>query len=158
MARGATGSTDSAGVTFPPPLIYLLPLLGGIGLHWWRAWPVLPSRVAAVLGPTLIALGMVGLPAVAAFRRAKTSVRPWQPSSALVTSGPFRFTRNPMYVGFTLIYLGVALWVNTAWSLLLLPIALTVMNQMVIPREEAYLERRFGDDYRAYRRRVRRWL
>ncbi|MFI5210728.1 MAG: methyltransferase family protein, partial [Gemmatimonadales bacterium] len=69
-----------------------------------------------------------------------------------------RFSRNPMYVGMTLLYLGIALWANSLWPLLLLPAVLVVMRRGVIAREEAYLERRFGDEYRSYRARVRRWL
>jgi protein-S-isoprenylcysteine O-methyltransferase Ste14 len=101
---------------------------------------------------------MIGLWAIIAFRRAGTRPEPWKPVTAFVTSGPYRFTRNPMYVGFTLIYLGVAAMVNTAWPLWFLPAIFLTMHFGVVRREEAYLERRFGDDYRAYRDRVRRWL
>lgn len=76
----------------------------------------------------------------------------------MVTNGPYRFTRNPMYLGFTLLYLGAAFWVNTAWPVILLPLVLAVMHYGVIVREEAYLERVFAEEYRTYRQRVRRWL
>ncbi len=90
-------------------------------------------------------------------RRAGTSPFPDQPSNALVTDGPFRFTRNPIYLAFTLITVGLAALRNTRWILVLLGPALAVLHKGVIEREERYLEQRFGEDYRRYRRRVRRW-
>jgi protein-S-isoprenylcysteine O-methyltransferase Ste14 len=98
------------------------------------------------------------LPAVLAFRRAGTHPQPWRPATALVVTGPYRFSRNPMYVGATLFYIGISFWVNSLWPLLLLPVVLVIMSRGVIAREEAYLERLFGDEYRSYRSRVRRWL
>ena len=151
-------SRDTAGVIAPPPLIYALPLLAGLGLqHYWpRA--VIPAAWAGLFGPLVTALGLIGLPAVLAFRRMGTPPEPWRPSTALVLTGPYRFTRNPMYLGFTLLYLGISLWVNSLWPLLFLPLILVVMVRGVIVREEAYLDRRFGDTYRTYRATVRRWL
>lgn len=150
--------SDTAGVVAPPPLVYALPLAGGLLLHHFFPRPCLPSTWAHALGPVLTLLGFIGLPAVLAFRRAGTNVLPWRPTKALVVTGPYRFTRNPMYLGFTLLYLGITLWVNTLWPLVALPVVLLVMNRGVIAREEAYLERRFGEPYRAYRASVRRWL
>ena len=151
-------SRDTAGVIAPPPLIYAVPLLAGLGLqHYWpRA--VIPAAWAGLIGPLVTALGLIGLPAVLAFRRMGTPPEPWRPSTALVLTGPYRFTRNPMYLGFTLLYLGISLWVNSLWPLLFLPLILVVMVRGVIVREEAYLDRRFGDTYRTYRATVRRWL
>ena len=149
---------DVPGVIAPPPLIYAIPLLGGLLLHHYRPVHILPSPWPLILGPLCVALGFIGLPAVIAFRRAGTHPQPWRPATALVISGPYRFTRNPMYVGFTLLYLGLSLWVNTLWPLLFLPAVLLTIRYGVIAREETYMERRFGDDYRAYRARVRRWL
>jgi protein-S-isoprenylcysteine O-methyltransferase Ste14 len=103
-------------------------------------------------------LGLIVLPALLAFRRARTSPKPWKPTTALVTTGPYRFTRNPMYLGFTLLYLSTTVWVNTMWPVLFLPLVLLLMHYGVIIREEAYLERVFGEAYQTYRRRVRRWL
>ncbi len=150
--------TDIPHVIAPPPLIYALPLLAGLLLNHFRHQAVLPPRWAHVRGPLSVLLGFIGLPAVIAFRRAGTNPQPWKPATALVVTGPYRLSRNPMYVGFTLLYLGISLWVNTLWPLIFLPIVLLVMRRGVISREEAYLERRFGESYRAYRARVRRWL
>jgi protein-S-isoprenylcysteine O-methyltransferase Ste14 len=151
-------SEDIPNVLAPPPLIYGLPLLVGLLLHHFRPLAVLPPPWAHAFGPLFTVLGLVGLPAVLAFRQAGTRPEPWRPTTALVTTGPYRFTRNPMYLGFTLLFLGIALWVNTLWPLLALPFILPTIHYGVVIREEAYMERRFGDAYRAYRNRVRRWL
>lgn len=142
----------------PPPLIYLVPLALGLLLH--RRYPFeLPGRrVTMVVGLVCILAAAIVLPALLAFRRAATRPEPWRPATALVTEGPYRFSRNPMYLGFTLLYLGIALLFGSLWPLLFLPLVLSVMHFGVIVREEAYLERRFGDAYREYRRRVNRWL
>jgi protein-S-isoprenylcysteine O-methyltransferase Ste14 len=95
---------------------------------------------------------------VTSFRRARTSLVPVRPATALITDGPFRFTRNPLYLGLALLYLGIALWLGVLWPVVLLPALILLVQQIVILREEAYLESRFGEAYRAYRARVRRWL
>lgn len=156
--RDAAPAKEHAGVIAPPPLLYLVPLLIGLWLERRIPLAILPAAWAILVGALCILAGMIGLWAILTFRRAGTRPEPWKPVTALVVSGPYRLTRNPMYAGFTLIYLGVAAIVNTAWPLLFLPVILPVLHFGVIRREEAYLERRFGDDYRAYRNRVRRWL
>jgi len=153
-----TDPADTAHVIAPPPLIYAVPLLAGLLLHHYRPLPVVPAAWAHLLGPLIVGLGFGGLPAVLAFLRAGTRPEPWKPTTALVVTGPYRFSRNPMYLGFTLFYTGISVWVNALWPLLLLPVVLVVMSRGVIAREEAYLERRFGDEYRSYKARVRRWL
>ena len=149
---------STSGVVAPPPLIYAVPFVAGLLLQHWRPMPFIPGAAAVPLGIGCVLLGLVGLPAVLAFHNAKTSPNPWRPSTAVVMTGPYRFSRNPMYVGITLLYVGVAIWVNTVWPLLFLPVILIVMHHGVIVREEAYLERTFGEEYRQYRQRVRRWL
>ena len=149
---------ETAGVLAPPPLIFAVPLTVGLLLQWWQPVHLIPQRLAAPLGLTALALGLMAIPAILAFRRAKTSPVPYKPTTALVITGPYRVTRNPMYLGFALLYLGTTLWVNTVWPALLLPLVIIVMHYGVITREEAYLTRLFGDEYRAYLRRVRRWI
>jgi protein-S-isoprenylcysteine O-methyltransferase Ste14 len=151
-------SSEIPHVIAPPPLIYGIPLLIGLVLQHFRPLAFLPPPWAHLLGPICVALGLVGLPALVAFRRAGTHPEPWRPVTALVVSGPYRLTRNPMYLGFTLLYLGVSLWVNSAWPLFALPLVLWTVHRGVVLREEAYMEHRFGEAYRAYRARVRRWL
>lgn len=142
----------------PPPLLYGIPLLGAYALQRWRPVPFLPATLSLASGAILLALGLVGIPALLAFRRSRTSPLPWRPATALVTDGPYRLTRNPMYVGMTLLYLGGTALMNSAWPLAFLPVILFVMNAVVIPGEERHLAARFGDAYLAYCARVRRWL
>jgi protein-S-isoprenylcysteine O-methyltransferase Ste14 len=155
----ADNMQDNAGVIAPPPLIYAGALAAGLLLH--AAFPVkfLPRGVARVLGAILIGIsGVVVTFAIREMRRADTPVNPTEPTKALVVEGPFRFTRNPLYLSLTLLYAGIASFVNALWAMLLLPVALIVMNRGVIDREERYLERKFGEEYISYKKRVRRWL
>lgn len=149
---------DIPRVIAPPPLIFLVPLVLGVAVGRWIPIPLLPRAWAWGVGAVCLGLSGLVISAVRAFRRARTRPEPWKPTTALVTDGPYRFTRNPMYLGFALVYVGVTLLVNTLWPLLLLPVVLTVIHFLVIRREERYLERKFGDDYRAYLRTVRRWI
>ena len=155
---GAGEAARTAGVVAPPPLLYAVPLIVGLLLQRWHALPIVAPGRITILGVVLVLSGLVGAPAITAFRRASTSPKPWVPSTALVTSGPYRFTRNPMYLGFTLMYVGVAVWANTLWPFLFLPLVLVAMHYGVILREEAYMASTFGAAYDEYRTRVRRWL
>jgi protein-S-isoprenylcysteine O-methyltransferase Ste14 len=156
----ADDSADSAGVAVPPPLVYAVGFGIGYALHRLKPAPVgVDGRAWTLLGWVLIGAGVaLAASAVVLFRRAGTSPVPIQPSTALVVRGPYRFTRNPMYVGLAALYAGVALLVNSLWPLAVLPLVLSVIRWRVIAREEAYLERTFGEEYRAYKARVRRWV
>jgi protein-S-isoprenylcysteine O-methyltransferase Ste14 len=96
--------------------------------------------------------------AIARFRRANNNPTPWTPIEELVVEGPYRFTRNPMYVGMAALYAGLAFAIGTLWALAVLPVVVVVIDRYVIAREERYMERRFGKAYLDYKRRVRRWL
>lgn len=155
------GPIDHAGVRVPPPLIFLGLVVIGPLLD--RLLGFAPLRVAEPLRTVLVvALVFVGLAIVLAairgFARAGTRVEPWAPSSAIVSDGLYRFSRNPMYVGMTVVMLGLALILSSPSSLLMVAVGVLVIDRFVIRREEAYLEGKFGDEYRAYRRRVRRWV
>ena len=150
-----------AGVIVPPPLIYAGVLAIALGIDYGVAGPGLglgwmPRMVA---GGLLVVLGFaIPLIALAQFRMAGTDRRPWKPSSALVTSGMYNYTRNPMYVGMSLIYAGLALLANSTIALVVLPPLLVLITAAVIKREERYLEVTFGEEYRRYKERVRRWI
>jgi protein-S-isoprenylcysteine O-methyltransferase Ste14 len=119
----------------------------------------MPARFAEAIGVALLAFAFIlGLSAFIQFWRKHTSVMPYSPTTAIIQSGPFRLTRNPLYVAMTLLYIGVALIMNTAWPLLLLPLVLVIVHRGVIQREERYLEQKFGDEYISYKERVRRWI
>ena len=140
----------------------------GFGVGCLVHYLALPLRVATgadsilllrVSGGVSIVLGTaLALWGVAVFRRAHTTILPFRAPTAVVTTGPYRFSRNPMYAGMTLAYAGAALILNTSWPLLLLPIVLLAMVKLVITREEAFLAATFGADYVGYTHRVRRWL
>lgn len=143
----------------PPPLVYALAL----GAAWWLEgrWPLGFERHAftRAFGWGLIGLGLAGMFwALAAIWRRRTTVNPYKAASALVTTGPFAYSRNPIYVSDWLVYAGVTLLFASTWPLLLAPAVWWVMRYAVIAHEEAHLLARFGDDYRAYQARVRRWL
>jgi protein-S-isoprenylcysteine O-methyltransferase Ste14 len=154
-------SPDTSGVRVLPPLIYIGLFLVGYALHRpvpVRLWGDVPP-FARLVGWSLVGAGvLLAVSAVVLFRRAGTTPNPTRPTTALVLHGPYRFTRNPMYVGLGLCYLGATLLVNSAWPLVLIPVLIALVQRWVIAPEEAYLERRFGAEYRAYRARVRRWL
>lgn len=158
----APATPAHAGVRFPPPLIYILPLAVTpfVDSHWRLPLFGDPWHPATnVAGIILVALGaLVMASALIRFRRAGTSPVPIKPASSLVISGPYRWTRNPMYLGWTIVYLGGILLLGSWWAVVFLPLVLWAVNAYVIAREERYLEAAFGDAYRTYRAQVRRWL
>jgi protein-S-isoprenylcysteine O-methyltransferase Ste14 len=153
---------SNAGVRFPPPFLFVIGFLAGWVLdRYWHALPL--SRFAgSALKPfsfAALALGIVLAGwGVMTFRRAKTAIIPHQGASQLVTHGPYRFTRNPMYTGLTIAYLGGSALVNSAWPVILLPAVIFILLKTVISREEMYLRDAFGAEYTGYAASVRRWL
>src|ERR1041384_1978765 len=150
---------DNSSVRVPPPLVYFAAIAVGYWLRGRLALPFVPTALAQPLGAALLVLGVVlAIAGAVTFQRAGTSPNPTKPSTTVVMHGVYRFTRNPMYLGMTILLIGGAVWLNTAWILILLVPALAVMRWHVIAREEAYLEEKFGEPFRDYKRRVRRWL
>ena len=150
---------DSSGVISPPPLIYLVPLLIGLLLHWVAPVRFFPSTFQLIVGLPLIGIGIfLILWAVRVFKHTGTDISVSKPTTTIVAEGPYRFTRNPMYLSMTLTYLGIAISFNALWPLLLLPGVLLIMQFGVISREERYLEKKFGKEYLQYKGRVRPWI
>ncbi len=148
-----------AHIAAPPPVIYLISLAIGLLVHWLYPVQVLPTPFAIGIGLLLIAAaGPIVISALRAFSRAKTTFDVRKPTSAIVTNGPYRFSRNPGYVSLTLLYGGIACLVNSLWVLLMVVPTVTVMHFGVIKREERYLEAKFGEEYREYKTTVRRWV
>ena len=149
---------DNSGVVFPPPLWYVLGLFLGSGLQ--RLWPMnlLPSTVRAAGVVVIVAGFLLGFMAIAAFRKHGTSVTPGGPATALVQTGVYRFSRNPMYLGLSLGYFGFALLLGNVWMLWLGAVIVVIIDRRVITAEERYLSRIFGPAYTSYTTRVRRWV
>jgi len=153
---------ETAGVIARPPFLFLAALV--LGLVWDRLLP-LPFPVPGtdlvhwLIGGALILVGLaLAVAGIRNFSRAGTPVQGYKPTRALVTAGIHGWTRNPIYLGMFLIYGGIGLAAQSPWVLMItVPLAITI-SYGVVAREEAYLERRFSDDYRNYRNRVRRWL
>ena len=159
MGDDGRDKADNPGVVAPPPFIYAGSLVAGLLANRRLRLRFLPRRLARTLGPLLIVCGLVvGQRGFRAVRRAGSSVDPYKPVTAIVTGGPYRFTRNPMYLGFTLIYVGISALFNALPPLVLLPVIQQLMGRGVIEREERYLERKFGEEYLRYKESVRRWI
>ena len=142
-----------------PPLVYLSAIIMGVILHLLAPVSFFPRAWAMPVGIALVLIAVALLvSSIARFRAAGTPVPAYKPTTAIVRKGPYRFTRNPIYLGFSLLQLGVAIWVNTVWLLVTLAGAMVLMNYAVIRKEEQYLERRFGNEYLEYKGSVRRWL
>ncbi|WP_028347955.1 methyltransferase family protein [Bradyrhizobium murdochi] len=148
---------DTAGVIVRPPIAWGLAVLAGFALHWLMPLPFLLP--AGWLGAIVFAAALALVAwAISTMTRAGSNVPTNLPTTTIVEAGPYRFTRNPIYLGMVLGLIGLAIAFNSLWLLVtLVPFAL-VIRYGVIAREEAYLERKFGDVYRRYRARVRRWL
>src|SRR5918995_2584466 len=159
MDDDGRGNTDNPGVVAPPPFIYAGALAAGLVATRRFRLPFLPRRLGRTLGPLMIVCGFViGLLGFREVHRAGSNVDPYKPVTAIVTGGPYRFTRNPMYLGFVLQYVGISALFNALLPILLLPALQQLMRRGVIEREERYLERKFGEEYLQYKGRVRRWI
>ena len=151
--------TDSAGVRVPPPAFYALAALIGYFLN--RRWPLPIGSGAFIQGLAWLLVGVwlaLTVSSIGIFRRSRTSIVPIRPATTLVIAGPYRFTRNPMYVGLASLTAAVGLFLNSWWPIVLLIPVLLIVRAFVIAPEERYLERRFGADYVTYTQRVRRWF
>lgn len=152
-------SARNAGLIPPPPLVYL----AFIACGWWLAGRVpldLPPHAATDLGGWVLMLAGVALMgwAALAMHRHRTTINPYGTPKRLLQTGPFRLSRNPIYLADTLVYCAVAFWLDSLWPWLLLPALTLTMQRSVIVPEERLLSRLFGDEYRRYQAQVRRWL
>ena len=157
------GSTAARGVAnlglLRPPLVYMTSLVSGAVMHLAMPLPFLPATLAVALGVPLVALAIALFSySVAQFRAAGTPVPARKPTTVIVRTGPYHFSRNPIYLAFSVFQLGIAISVNSVWLLATLVGAVALIHYVVIPREEQYLERKFGAQYLDYKAAVRRWL
>lgn len=153
--------SDRADVRIAPPLLYLGGIVIGVLLDAGvLALPIaLPfgARIAACVVTGLAGIALV-VAAVALFRRTGQDPRPWEATPAIVSGGVFRLTRNPMYVGMALLQAAVGFALANGWIVILIPVVVAAVHWLVVRREEAYLERKFADEYARYRASVRRWI
>ena len=152
-------AADRARIVAPPPVIYLGVLGLGLLLEWLRPTRLLSWPLAVAVGSAILICGVFGLTvAIRTVWCAQTPVDPFKATTAIVTDGLFRFSRNPIYVSDTLLYVGLSLALNAWWALALTPVLVWIMHVGVITREEDYLEHKFGNEYLRYKRQVRRWI
>jgi protein-S-isoprenylcysteine O-methyltransferase Ste14 len=152
---------DGASVRFPPPLVFLLAVIAGGLLHEFvlRLPFDLPLGARIVACAALIALGLSTIAgAIALFRRTGQNPKPWESTPEIISSGIYRVTRNPMYLGMALLQAGIGVGCANGWIVALVPPVLVIIYRIAIRHEEAYLERKFGETYLAYKRSVRRWI
>ncbi len=153
---------DRSGVRLFPPLVFAVAM--GMAFLIQRRFPL--PVAGAEYAPTLRMVGVVfildaialAIWAIATFRRIGTTPNPAGGSTALALGGPYRISRNPMYLGLCVLQVGIGLAANVLWPLILLPLFVLLMRQAVIVPEERYLEAKFGEPYRAYKARVQRWI
>jgi len=157
-ASGAARDVANPGLV-RPPLVYLTSLVSGTVIHLAMPLPFLPGTLAMPLGVPLVVVAIALFSySVAKFRAAGTPVPARKPTTVIVRTGPYRFSRNPIYLAFSMFQLGIAIWVNSVWLLATLVGAVALIDHVVIRREEQYLERKFGAQYLDYKASVRRWL
>jgi protein-S-isoprenylcysteine O-methyltransferase Ste14 len=150
---------DNPGVIAPPPLIFLSGLLIGGLISWFYPIVFLPKFFGYVLGGIFCVFGL-GIIFVVRSKMAKveTNIEPWKPTTAILSDGVYKISRNPVYVGLIFIYLGIVFLFNSLWILPPLILVVFVMHHGVILREEKYLEQKFGAEYLNYKEKVRRWI
>jgi len=148
---------DHAGVAFRPPVM----LLACLGLGFLLRWlvPLSVPTVSRMIGPVVVAMALaIFIWAVSTMLRGRASIPTNTPTDAIVSSGPFRFSRNPIYLSMILLQIGVGVWTKSVWFFALAALSSALLTVGVIVREERYLERKFGDEYLSYKSRVRRWI
>ncbi len=153
---------DNAGVIAPPPLLFGIVMGIGLLLHYW-IFPITIMPESRALSETIgnvffIIYGLITLPSVIVMIRNKTALATHKPTTSIVTTGFFKFSRNPLYLSLLLLYTGIAFRINSLWVLLLLPVLFIMLDRGVVQREEGYLEGKFGDEYAQYKNSVRRWI
>lgn len=144
---------------FPPPVVFLLVIFAACGTHYVLPIPVADLALLPYIGAAVVILGL-GMVFLASryFARAATPIEPWKPTTTIISSGMYRYSRNPIYVAFCLIQIGIGLMLNSVWVAASFVVSAALVYYLAIRKEEAYLQAKFGADYIDYRNRVRRWL
>lgn len=152
--------TDTSNAVVRPPVLLILALVAGVAADWLYPLRFVPASVpGAWVGGAIFAIALaLAIWAIVTIREAGTQVETYKPTTTIVENGPYRFTRNPIYLGMVLGLIGLAIAFDSLWLLATLVLFYLVIRYGVVAREEAYLERKFGDVYLGYKSRVRRWL
>ena len=159
MAIELPPKEDPPGIVIPPPLLFVIPLAAAFLAERLMPTSFVHGGLRWVAGALIVLAGLcLNIAGFVTQRHAGTDPIPFHPTTRIVSSGLYRFSRNPMYLGFGLWTLGIAILINSVWFLLAAPIGLILTDRVVIAREERYLERKFGDEYLNYKRQVRRWI
>lgn len=153
-------TVDNSNAVVRPPIAWALAFLAGLGLEWLYPLPFVPPSISARwAGGLIFALAFVlAIWAIVTIRKSGSRIETNMPTTTIVRSGPYRVTRNPIYLGMLVGQIGLGVAFDTLWVLAMLAPLYLVLRYGVVGREEAYLERKFGDDYRHYKSRVRRWI
>lgn len=158
-SESVASDKKGAAVKFPPPAIFASLILIGAGLQ--SIWPLglgVPESVE-IFGYLFVIFGVaIAIIVNSSFKRAGTAIEPWKPTSAIVTTGLYAWSRNPIYTGFCLINIGIGIASNNFWIFISFVPAAFLLFHVAIAKEEAYLELKFGDEYLAYKNKVRRWI
>jgi len=154
-----TEHKDHANVKIHPPVLLFLHVGVALLLKWLFPISTAIPKMIEWLGYGIVLIGLgFAFFAMKRFRKAHTTLDPHGSVSAIVTDGPYRFSRNPIYVGLVCTLIGLPLVLGTIWGIILIPLFIVLMNRLVIQHEEVYLAEKFGDEYTSYKSRVRRWL
>lgn len=149
---------DHPNLPTKPPFVFVGAMLIGFAVHWIKPIAARPDQWGGLGSVFCMLAGALALWSASALKRQRTDVRPWKPTTAIVTSGPYALTRNPIYLAFALLQVGIGLWTDRLAVVLMVIPAIIATNNWIIAREEAYLTRKFGQPYEAYLTQVRRWL
>jgi len=150
---------DHASVKIHPPILLLLHIFAAFLLNWLFPLPFAFPKILVWVGYLLVLAGIgLAFSAAGQFMRVHTTLDPHGSTTEIITSGPYRFSRNPIYLGFVCLLIGFPFIFRNYWGLILSPVLMVSLYQLVIKHEEAYLEKKFGDMYTSYKSRVRRWL
>lgn len=150
---------NGASVKFPPPIVFILSILMAYGIQYLIAIEIRNIPLLLYIGSIFVALGLaILLIATVSFKRAQTNIKPWKPTSQIISSGIFAYSRNPIYLSFCVITIGIGLIDNNLWVTLSFIPSIIVIYFIAIKKEELYLENKFGQEYLAYKEKVRRWF
>ena len=150
---------SGASVKFPPPIVFILFMFLAYGIHYFLAIEISSMSYLLYIGSFIVMLGfIILLIASVSFKRAQTNIQPWKPTTQIISSGIFAYSRNPIYLSFCFVTMGIGLIVNSLWVTLSVIPSIVVIFFHAIKKEELYLENKFGQTYLAYKEKVRRWI